>query len=354
MLDLNTYDRAFLLTDEQVAKCCLPVLSSLLSDQPHLADLPTLILPAGEEHKNIASVQKIWDFLFEQQATRSSLLINLGGGVICDMGGFAASTYMRGMAYMNIPTTLLAMVDAGTGGKTGIDYYPSSGSTGCLLKNAIGVFAEPVETIIRPELLSTLPADQLLSGYAEMIKHALLQGKDALVELLEYDLRETSSPAFGDVIRRSVAFKQSVVEQDPRDNGLRQILNLGHTIGHAIEALLLQKHQTSSIKHQTSAKPHGYCVMYGLVAEAYLSHLICGLPTEVVSTLSRFMLENYGAAPITCNDYEALLQLMQHDKKNKKQGAITCTLLQDIGQPVIGQTVSPELLREAIEYLCTL
>ncbi|MBO4578012.1 MAG: 3-dehydroquinate synthase, partial [Paludibacteraceae bacterium] len=226
MLDLTKYDRAIILTDEQVAQCCLPVVLRMY--QPNLADLPTLVLPAGEEHKNLASLQKIWDFLFEQQATRSSLLINLGGGVICDMGGFAASTYMRGIAYMNIPTTLLAMVDAGTGGKTGIDYFPSSCSTGCLLKNAIGVFAEPLETIIRPELLSTLPADQLLSGYAEMIKHALLQGKDALAELLEYDLRETSSPAFGDVIRRSVAFKQSVVEQDPRDNGLRQILNLGH------------------------------------------------------------------------------------------------------------------------------
>ena len=354
MLDLTKYDRAFILTDEQVAQCCLPVLSSLLDYQPNLADLPTLVLPAGEEHKNLASLQKIWDFLFEQQATRSSLLINLGGGVICDMGGFAASTYMRGIAYMNIPTTLLAMVDAGTGGKTGIDYSPSSCSTGCLLKNAIGVFAEPVETIIRPELLSTLPSDQLLSGYAEMIKHALLQCKDALAELLEYDLRETSSPSFGDVIRRSVAFKQSVVEQDLRDNGLRQILNLGHTIGHAIEALLLERNQTSNIKHQTSAKPHGYCVMYGLVAEAYLSHMVCGLPAEVISTLSRFMMQNYGAAPITCNDYEPLLQLMQHDKKNKKQGAVTCTLLQDIGQPVIGQTIAPAQLREAIEYLCSL
>ena len=343
MLDLNTYDRAFLLTDEQVAKCCLPVLSSLLSGQPHLADLPTLILPAGEEHKNITSVQRIWDFLFEQQATRNSLLINLGGGVICDMGGFAASTYMRGMAYMNIPTTLLAMVDAGTGGKTGIDYGA---------KNAIGVFAEPVETIIRPELLSTLPAEQLLSGYAEMLKHAILQSREAFAELIGYDLRQVSSPAFGEVIRRSVAFKQSVVEQDPHDRGLRQILNLGHTVGHAIEALLLNSQRPMANGQQPA--PHGYCVMYGLVAEAYLSHLICGLPTEIVSTLSRFMLENYGAAPVTCNDYEPLLQLMLHDKKNKKQGAITCTLLQDIGQPVIGQTIAPAQLREAIEYLCSL
>lgn len=339
MLDLSKYDRVFLLTDELVAKCCQPVLP--LCGVQQSAFSSQLVLPAGEEQKNIQTVQKIWDWLFEQQATRSSLLINLGGGVICDMGGFAASTYMRGIAYLNIPTTLLAMVDAGTGGKTGVDFGTP------LVKNGIGVFAEPVETIICPELLSSLPAEHLLSGYAEMIKHAILQSPEALAELLEYDLRKVATPAFGDVIRRSVAFKQSVVEQDPHDQGLRQILNFGHTVGHAIEALLLAK-------SQKSAKPHGWCVMYGMVAEAYLSHMICGLPTETVSTLSRFMLENYGAAPITCNDYEALMQLMLHDKKNKEQGTIVCTLLQSVGQPVTGQTVTPQQLREALEYLCSL
>lgn len=339
MLDLSKYDRVFLLTDELVAKCCQPVLPLCGIQQSAFSS--QLVLPAGEEQKNIQTVQKIWDWLFEQQATRSSLLINLGGGVICDMGGFAASTYMRGIAYLNIPTTLLAMVDAGTGGKTGVDFGTP------LVKNGIGVFAEPVETIICPELLSSLPAEQLLSGYAEMIKHAILQSPEALAELLEYDLRKVATPAFGDVIRRSVAFKQSVVEQDPHDKGLRQILNFGHTIGHAIEALLLAK-------NKNSAKPHGWCVMYGMVAEAYLSHMICSLPAESVSTLSRFMLDNYGAAPITCNDYEALMQLMLHDKKNKEQGTIVCTLLQSVGQPVTGQTVTPQQLREALEYLCSL
>ena len=356
---MHRYDGVFVLTDEQVAKCCLPVVLNMY--QLSLADTPTLILPAGEEHKNLSSVQRIWDFLFEQGATRNSLLINIGGGVICDMGGFAASTYMRGIHYMNIPTTLLAMVDAGTGGKTGIDYTPQSaeGSTGSL-KNAIGVFAEPVETIIRPELLATLPAEQLLSGYAEMIKHAILQGRKQLDELLEYDLRQTATPAFGELIRQSVAFKQSIVEQDPHDKGLRQILNYGHTIGHAIEALMLCKSKVESqkskaeIRNQRSAKPHGYCVMYGMVAETYLSHLIYGMPAEVVSTLSRFMLENYGAAPITCSDFDDLVQLMLHDKKNKEQGTIVCSLLQDVGKPVVGQPITIEQLREATEYLCSL
>ena len=187
-----------------------------------------------------------------------------------------------------------------------------------------------------------------------MIKHAALQSPEALGELLEYDLRKVATPAFGGLIKQSVGFKQAIVEQDPHDHGQRQILNFGHTVGHAIEALLLERSQMSDVRNQMSSKPHGYCVMYGIVAEAYMSHVLCGLPAEVVSTLSRFMLENYGAAPVTCSDYEALLALMQHDKKNKEQGTIVCTLLRSVGQPLIGQTVTPQLLREALEYLCNL
>lgn len=348
MLDLSRYDRVFILTDEQVASCCLLAFGKWGGNQPCMADAPTLVLPAGEEHKTLQSVQRIWDFLLEHHATRSSLLINLGGGVICDLGGFAAATYMRGIAFVNVPTTLLAMVDAASGGKTGFDYGTP------LIKNSIGLFAQPAATIYEPAFLATLPPEQLLSGYAEMIKHAALQSPEALGELLEYDLRKVATPAFGELIKQSVGFKQAIVEQDPHDHGQRQILNFGHTVGHAIEALLLERSQMSDVRNQMSSKPHGYCVMYGIVAEAYMSHVLCGLPAEVVSTLSRFMLENYGAAPVTCNDYEALLALMQHDKKNKEQGTIVCTLLRSVGQPLIGQTVTPQLLREALEYLCNL
>ena len=348
MLDLSRYDRVFILTDEQVASCCLLAFGKWGGNQPCMADAPTLVLPAGEEHKTLQSVQRIWDFLLEHHATRSSLLINLGGGVICDLGGFAAATYMRGIAFVNVPTTLLAMVDAASGGKTGFDYGTP------LIKNSIGLFAQPAATIYEPAFLATLPPEQLLSGYAEMIKHAALQSPEALGELLEYDLRKVATPAFGELIKQSVGFKQAIVEQDPHDHGQRQILNFGHTVGHAIEALLLERSQKSDVRNQMSSKPHGYCVMYGIVAEAYMSHVLCGLPAEVVSTLSRFMLENYGAVPVTCNDYEALLALMQHDKKNKEQGTIVCTLLRSVGQPLIGQTVTPQLLREALEYLCNL
>ena len=361
MLDLSRYDRVFLLTDEQVAKCCLPVFYEAISSQQSAVSnqqsviSSQLVLPAGEQHKNLQTVQRIWDWLIAEKATRSSLLINLGGGVICDMGGFAAATYMRGMAFVNVPTTLLAMVDAAAGGKTGIDYGTP------LLKNCIGAFAEPVTTIYEPRLLQSLPAEQVLSGYAEMIKHALLSSPEELNLLLEYDLRDITSPAFGEIIKRSVAFKQSIVEQDPHDHGWRQILNLGHTVGHAIEALLLERNQISEIRcqkseirDQKSSKPHGYCVMYGIVAEAYLSHMLCGLPAEVVSTLGRFMLENYGAAPISCKDFDELLRLMQHDKKNSEQSTVVCTLLEAVGKPRVGQRVTPEQLREAREYMCSL
>lgn len=348
MLDLAKYDQVFILTDEQVAPCCLPVLSSLSRiDQPNLADLPTLVLPSGEQHKNLASVGRIWDFLLAHNATRRSLMINLGGGVICDMGGFAAATFKRGIDFINIPTTLLAMVDAALGGKTGFDYGN--------LKNSIGVFAEPADVIIEPRFLATLPPEQLLSGFAEMIKHALLQGQQAFNELMNFDLREVSSDAFGRLIEQSVAFKQSIASQDPHDHGLRQQLNFGHTVGHAIEALCLVKHNPIvNSKYENRKYLHGYCVMYGLVAEAFMSHVQCGLPTEVVSTLSRFMMQNYGSAPVSCSDYDALMQLMRQDKKNTEQDTIRCTLLQTIGQPLIGQTVTPELLREALEYLCSL
>lgn len=354
MIDLSIYDRVFLLTDEQVAQCCLPVVLDILhaslptdSRQPSAVDYPTLTLPAGEKHKNLVSVQRIWDFLFQHHATRSSVLINIGGGVICDMGGFAAATYMRGMHYINIPTTLLAMVDAAAGGKTGIDYQPSNGCSG-LLKNAVGVFAEPDATIYETALLRSLPKNQVLSGYAEMIKHGLLESPEALGTLLNNDLQDLDSPAFSELLHHSVAFKQQIVSQDLQDRGIRQILNFGHTFGHAIEALLLNRSNAST------TILHGYCVMYGMVAEAFLSHALCGLPAEVVSTLSRYMLENYGAAPVTCNDYDELLRLMLHDKKNTEQDTITCTLLRNIGEPVIGQTITPDLLREALEYLCSL
>lgn len=348
MINLSSYDRVFLLTDEQAAFCCLPVLLMHLG-QPDIAD--TLVLPAGEQHKNILSVQRIWDWLFARQATRRSLLINLGGGVICDMGGFAAATYMRGMPFVNVPTTLLAMVDAGAGGKTGIDYCPSSFNGG-VIKNAVGVFAEPAETLLLTAFLRTLPPEQLLSGYAEMLKHALLAGQEACEAFLSHDLRDTQSEHFERLLHASVDFKEHIVSQDIHDNGIRQVLNFGHTVGHAIESLLLEKKRLNNC--ETGKCFHGYCVMYGMVAEAYLSHMLCGLPAEAVSKLSRFMLENYGAPPLSCRDHETLISLMMHDKKNQKQGTIVCTLLQAVGSPRIRQTVTPGQLREALEYLCSL
>ena len=184
---------------------------------------------------------------------------------------------------------------------------------------------------------------------------AILDSPEAYSRCMNHDLRDTQSDSFAQLLHASIAFKERIVSQDLRDNGIRQVLNFGHTIGHAIEALSLTKHSQIVNRKSLNRKCfHGYCVMYGMVAEAYLSHVLCGLPSSIVSTLSRFMLENYGAAPISCKEHDALIDLMLHDKKNKEQGTIVCTLLQAVGSPLIGQTVSTSHIRESLEYLCSL
>lgn len=320
MLDLSKYDRVFLLTDEQVAASCLPVFYSTIMHQPCMAD--QLILPSGEQHKTLASVQRIWDFLLEHHATRSSLLINLGGGVICDLGGFAAATYMRGIAFINVPTTLLAMVDAAAGGKTGFDY----GSP--LIKNSIGLFVESVATIYEPAFLASLPPEQLLSGYAEMIKHAALQSPQALTELLNHDLRDHSSHIFGELINRSVAFKQSIVEQDLHDHGLRQILNFGHTVGHAIEAA------------SGGALFHGECVAAGMM-------YFC---SERARAALKPVLEKYGLPTADPFEPDTLLSYILHDKKMGDGGEITCVRVDTIGSFAF-ERLSPNAIREHIQKI---
>jgi 3-dehydroquinate synthase len=281
-----------------------------------------LILPSGEQHKTLASVQRIWDFLLEHHATRSSLLINLGGGVICDLGGFAAATYMRGIAFINVPTTLLAMVDAAAGGKTGFDY----GSP--LIKNSIGLFAEPVATIYEPAFLATLPPEQLLSGYAEMIKHAALQSPQALAELLNHDLRDHPSHIFGELINHSVAFKQSIVEQDLHDHGLRQILNFGHTVGHAIEAA------------SGGALFHGECVAAGMM-------YFC---SEQARAALKPVLEKYGLPTADPFEPDTLLSYILHDKKMGDGGEITCVRVDTIGSFAF-ERLSPNAIRELIQKI---
>lgn len=321
----------FVLTTSSIWQLC----HESFADQPWAAS-PRLEIPDGEQHKTLATVERIWQFLLDHRATRDDVLVCVGGGVICDLGGFAASTYKRGMPHINVPTTLLAMVDAASGGKTGFDYAG--------IKNAIGTYAQPLDTLVLPSLIATLPPRELLSGYGEMLKHALLDTPDHWHQLLRLDLEtEEGVQALMPLIARSRAVKERIVAADPREHGLRRALNLGHTVGHALEAQMLASGQP---------QPHGYCVVWGMVAALYLSILRCGFPREALRQLEQTMLRYYGRPVCNCQDLTRLLDLMRQDKKNTAEG-VRFTLLQRIGEPV-SETVSPSDLQEVLEYLFSL
>lgn len=305
-----------------------------------------LVLRTSEQTKSLETVQVIWDFLFAQEMTRKGLLIAVGGGVLTDLAGFAAATYKRGIDYINIPTTLLSMVDASSGGKTGVNYHG--------LKNSIGAFYPPVETLIWPGWLKTLPAEQFLSGFAEMLKTGLVKKregeKEALWEaLLAYDLERMPLDSLAPLIEECVGVKEEIVAADPKESGLRKVLNFGHTFGHALEQLQMVNGKWSNGKWL-----HGYAVLYGMIAELYLSVVKLGCPKEPLQQLTQLMLHYYGRPQCKCSDREALISLMQQDKKNERAAEINCTLLRSIGQPVINQIISPEDASEALDYLFSL
>lgn len=329
--------QVFLLTDENVVNHCLSCVQETLG----LPEEQILILPSGEEHKTLSSVEKIWTFLMDRGATRHSLLINLGGGVVTDLGGFAAATYMRGIEYVNVPTTLLGMVDASAGGKTGFDYQG--------VKNQIGVFRMAKETIIHPEFLRTLPAEQLLSGFAEMIKHALISSPLELAAIRAFDLhgyiacpQGALQDQLAENVSRSIDIKNYIVESDPEETGMRQTLNFGHTIGHALEAYFMQHKQPML---------HGYAVMYGMVAELYLSMLKMQFPERDLQAVIAIMKEYYGKPVCPCKDYDELLRLMAHDKKNLSADKISFTLLHTVGNYRLNCVCSKDEIKEALDFL---
>lgn len=304
-----------------------------------------LVLSTSESTKSIETVQRIWDFLFAQEMTRRGLLIAVGGGVLTDLAGFAAATYKRGIDYINIPTTLLAMVDASSGGKTGINYHG--------LKNSIGVFATPVETIIDTHWLTTLPTQELLSGFGEMLKTGLIENTDRFTDrtqntdrlwdrLMQYDLDTMPLDTLAPLIKQCVAVKEHIVQEDPREEGLRKVLNFGHTIGHALEEISL------------GTMPHGFAVVYGLIAELYLSVVKMGCPKEPLQQLTQIMLHYYGKPQCKCSDRNQLIAFMQQDKKNERTAQINCTLIRQVGEPVVNQTVTTEEAQEALDYLFSL
>lgn len=328
--------QVFVITDEEVCASCIQ--KSCHPSMVFMREFPTLILPSGEEHKSLNSIQKIWDFLLVHQATRQALIINLGGGVVTDMGGFAAATYMRGVRFVNIPTTLLAMIDASTGGKTGCNFNG--------IKNTIGTFTLPVSTLVFPPFLASLPAQQWLSGYAEMLKHGLIADPKHWTDLLAWDIHTHDISALTPLIADSIAIKKHIVEADPKEAGIRRALNFGHTIGHAIEATYI---------HQGLHPYHGYCVLWGMVAALYLSVVHTACPRHLLTTLTQLMVEHYGKPQCNCHQQEQLIEWMLHDKKNiasnNDQPHINFTLLRDIGQPLINQQLPIAAVNEALEYL---
>lgn len=360
----SEHDRVFVLTDDTTHECCLPKVAALLAQY----DAVPITIAHGDQHKTLTALGDVWTALQQGCATRHSLLINLGGGMITDLGGFAAATFKRGINFINIPTTLLAMVDAAVGGKTGINFGG--------LKNEIGAFADARFVIISTCFLDTLDAENLCSGYAEMLKHALISDERMWAEHVNFDLSQSDLAELQRMVAESIAVKERIVAEDPHEHGIRKALNFGHTIGHALEEFALQQaggavvsarllplarartaptNQTTggaAISPAPGNRPllHGYAVAFGLIGELYMSARKAGFPTERLHQTTRFIRENYAQTELTCNDYPTLLNLMRHDKKNTS-GVINFTLLHNIGDIRINQTATDEEICEALDFI---
>ena len=321
------HDRTFILVDETTERCCLPIVSGM----DYVRGAQTIIIGATDTNKTLESLSHVWEALGEGGATRHSLLINIGGGMVTDLGGFAASTFKRGINYINIPTTLLAMVDASVGGKTGINFRG--------LKNEVGVFSNASTVILDTIFLKTLDAENIRSGYAEMLKHGLISNEQMWAELVTFELENPDFSKLSRMLADSVAVKQRIVTEDPLELGIRKALNLGHTAGHAFESFALKQEPIL----------HGYAVAYGLICELYLSTIKTGFPSDKMRQTVSFIKEHYGKMTITCDDYPTLLELMTHDKKNVA-GTINFTLLGGIGDIRINQTATKEEIYEALDF----
>ncbi len=321
-------DRVYVLTDETTGRLCRPLLAAASS----LAGATWLSIAPGDEHKTLASLADVWRALSAGGASRRSLLVCLGGGMVTDLGGFAAATFKRGIACVNIPTTLLAMVDAAVGGKTGINLDG--------LKNEVGAFSSPRAVVIDTEFLRTLDDRNLRSGYAEMLKHGLISSREMLVSLLRFDIASPDYARLQTMVAESIAVKEDVVRRDPHEHGLRKALNLGHTAGHAFESLALARQQPVL---------HGYAVAWGLVCELYLSHLKAGFPLDELRRTVGYIAARYGRFAFGCDDYDDLLSLMRHDKKNVG-GVINFTLLEQPGQVRLDCTATREEICESFDF----
>lgn len=321
------HDRIFVLVDETTNKLCW----ALVKDYLCLKDAQTIVIGATDRRKNLDTLVHVWESLQQGKATRHSLLINLGGGMVTDLGGFAVSTYKRGINFINIPTTLLAMVDASVGGKTGINFGG--------LKNEIGVFNDAEFVLLDTNWLRTLDEENIRSGYAEMLKHGLIADETMWAELINFNLAQPNLRQLAFMLDKSVRIKERIVAEDPLEKGIRKALNLGHTFGHAFESWAMKRQPVL----------HGYAVAFGLIAELYLATTRTDFPTERMRQTVNFIRAYYGSLPITCNDYPELIELMHHDKKNRGN-EINVTLLGGIGDIRIDQTITEEDIKEALDF----
>jgi 3-dehydroquinate synthase len=318
------YSSVFILTDNNTSRECLPLL------QPYLDNLNHIVIEtgAGEINKTLSSCKYIWDILIKHNADRQSLLINLGGGLICDMGGFAAKTFKRGIDFINIPTTLLAMADAALGNKTGVNLNN--------IKNQIGVFASPVSIFIYTGFLRTLDERQLHSGFPELLKHALIADIDFWNILKEIEPTEINEKH----LKRSLEIKQEITLQDPEEKKIRKKLNFGHTIGHALESISIEKGLNELL--------HGEAVAAGIICEAYLS-LETGFPEKELEELTSVLLSYSGYYDLTENDFEKLWEFIGYDKKNIG-GQASFTLLSKLGEATIDNFCTKEKVFQSLKY----
>ena len=325
----HTPSKIFILVDTNTHEHCLPGFLPKISTA---TTIEIIEIEAGEPFKNLDTCLGVWQTMSDLEGDRKSLMINLGGGVVTDLGGFVASTFKRGINYINVPTTLLAMVDASVGGKTGVDLGN--------LKNQIGIISNAEMVIVDSDYLATLPSEEMRSGLAEILKHGLI-ADEAYWEKVG-NLGELKLNDLDDIIRVSVGIKAKVVAEDPYENGLRKTLNYGHTLGHAIESYCLTHTQKKTLLH-------GEAVALGIILATYISKELKDFPSEKLDSITKRIVELYGKVEFSKNDIDAIIDLMKYDKKNEA-GKINFVLLKDIGETEIDCQVPNNIIFDAFEF----
>ncbi|AJR04282.1 3-dehydroquinate synthase [Siansivirga zeaxanthinifaciens] len=325
----NNFSKIFILVDENTHQFCLPLFIEKLETN---AVIEIIEIESGEINKTIETCVGVWNTLSELDADRKCLLINIGGGVITDLGGFVACTFKRGIAYVNVPTTLLSMVDASVGGKTGVDLGH--------LKNQIGVISNPDLVLIDTQFLNTLPQNQMRSGLAEMLKHGLISDVNYWNKF--QDLTKLNLDDLDVLIYESVLIKKHVVEIDPFENGLRKTLNFGHTLGHAIESYFLSNPEKTTLLH-------GEAIVIGMILASYISTQLAGFPLEDTLKIKKLCTNYYGKVDILESEHQTIMDLLKYDKKNN-HGNINFVLLEAIGKPKIDCLVDDAIIIDAFAF----